>query len=114
MGNGVEDVTPGHNITSPSKVLEKNIVFKNIERQVRKSCKQKLGLLSLIFSRRRWGVIGREKLVLRESMPQFLHPVRVLWKRRCRSFHLQSRRKSGAIDDGKPIRRAKFSLLSQE
>ena len=77
-----------------------------------KGRKQKLGLLSLIFSRRRWRVIRREELVLRESMPQFLHPVRVMWKRRYRSFYLESRGKSGAIDDVKPIRRAKFSLLS--
>ncbi|KAF5948445.1 hypothetical protein HYC85_014402 [Camellia sinensis] len=56
LGEGVKNVTPSQNIISPSKVLERNIVLKNIERQMREGRKQKLGLFPLSWSRGRWSV----------------------------------------------------------
>ena len=47
LGEGIEDMTPIQNITSPSKVLERYFILKNIEGQVRESRKQKLSLLLL-------------------------------------------------------------------
>ena len=111
LGKRVEDITPSQDITSPSKVLKRNITSKNIEGQVRKGCKQKLSLVSLKCSGKIWRVVGRKKLILKESKLQFLHPVRILRKRRCRRVYPKRRRELGVVHTFKLVRRAKFCLL---
>ena len=51
LGKRVEDMTPSQDITSPLKVLKRNVILKNIEGQVGESRKQKLSLLSLGWRR---------------------------------------------------------------
>ena len=111
LSNGVENMTPSHNVTGPSEVLERSLISKNIEGQVRKGNKQKLSLVSLKCSGKIWRLVGRKKLILEKSKFQFLHSMRILRKRRRRKVHSKGRRELGFIHTFKPIRRAKFCLL---
>ena len=51
LGNRVENMTSSQDITSPLKVLKRNVVLKNIEGQMGESREQKLSLLSLGWRR---------------------------------------------------------------
>ena len=77
LDKGIKDMAPSQNITSPSKVLERDFVLKNIEGQVGESCKKKLSLFPLSWSRGRWRFVRWNDLILGRGKPQSLCPERV-------------------------------------
>ena len=115
LGEGIEDMAPSQNIISPSKVLERDFVLKNIEGQVRESREQKLSLLSLSWIWGRWRLERWKDLICGESKPQSLCPVRIWRRGRCGCFYSRrwsNGRRNKGINIIEPVRRATIRLLS--
>ena len=114
LGKGIEDMTPSQNITSPSKILERDFILKNIEGQVRESREQKLSLLPLSGIRGRGRLVRWKDLICEEGKPRSLCPSRSWQSRRYGCFYFR-RWSKGRGNEGiniiEPVRRTNLRLL---